>query len=145
MNVWHQIYAKYQNTKIWVKNSIITETAYESMTWLKVFTNQTLCLDLNSLSVVEERCIREEAEAKAKVDLIQVRMLAWVARRSVRITPVETLRIPEQGSSPQGKSGPKPRPKGVGDGQQVDIPVPLPSLLSRVWRRRIVCASDWKC
>ena len=119
MNVWHQIYAKYQNTKIWVKNSIITETAYESMTWLKVFTNQTLCLDLNSLSVVEERCIREEAEAKAKVDLIQVRMLAWVARRSVRITPVETLRIPEQGSSPQGKSGPKERSKDVSDGQQV--------------------------
>ncbi len=49
------------------------------MTWLiKVLSNQkrTLCLDLKSLSVVEERCIREEAEAKAKVDLIQVRMLA---------------------------------------------------------------------
>ena len=69
--------------------------------------------------MVEERCIREEAEAKAKVDLIQVRMLAWVAKRDVRIISVETLRIPEQGSSTQGKSGPKPRPKGVGDGQQV--------------------------
>ena len=47
------------------------------MTWLiKVLSNQTLCLDLTSLSVVEERCIREEAEAEAKVDLIQVRMLA---------------------------------------------------------------------
>lgn len=59
-------------------NYDITETAYESMTWLiKVLSNQkTLCLDLKSLSVVEERCIREEAEAKAKVDLIQVRMLA---------------------------------------------------------------------
>ena len=43
----------------------------------------------------------------------------------MRIIPVETLRTPEQGSSPQGKSGPKPRPKGVGDGQQVYIPVPL--------------------
>ena len=43
----------------------------------KVFTNRkTLCLDLNTLSMVEERCIREEAEAEAKVDLIQVRMLA---------------------------------------------------------------------
>ena len=37
---------------------------------------KTLCLDLISLSVVEERCIREEAEAQAKVDLIQARMLA---------------------------------------------------------------------
>ena len=42
----------------------------------------------------------------------------------VRISAVESLRFPEEGSSPQGKSGPKPRPKGVGDGQQVDIPVP---------------------
>ena len=42
----------------------------------------------------------------------------------VRIFAVESLRFPEEGSSSQGKSGPKPRPKGVGDGQQVDIPVP---------------------
>ena len=42
----------------------------------------------------------------------------------VRIFAVECLRFPGEGSSSQGKSGPKPRPKGVGDGQQVDIPVP---------------------
>ena len=42
----------------------------------------------------------------------------------VRIFAVESLRIPEEGSSPQGKSGPKLRTKVVGDGQQVDIPVP---------------------
>ena len=45
----------------------------------------------------------------------------------VRIFTVENLRIPGEGSSAQGKSGPKPRPKGVGDGQQVEIPV-LPRL-----------------
>ena len=44
----------------------------------------------------------------------------------VRIFTVESLRFPGEGSSAQGKSGPKPRPKGVGDGQQVEIPV-LPS------------------
>ena len=44
--------------------------------------------------------------------------------RQVRILSAENLRFPEEGSSTQGKSGPKPRPKGVGDGQQVDIPVP---------------------
>ena len=44
--------------------------------------------------------------------------------REVRIFPVECLRFPGEGSSSQGKSGPKPRPKGVGDGQLVDIPVP---------------------
>ena len=37
---------------------------------------------------------------------------------------VESLRFPGEGSSTQGKSGPKPRPKGVDDGQQVDIPAP---------------------
>ena len=36
----------------------------------------------------------------------------------------ESLRFPEEGSSAQGKSGPKARPKGVVDGQQVEIPVP---------------------
>ena len=45
----------------------------------------------------------------------------------VRIFTVENQRFPGEGSSSQGKSGPKPRPRGVGDGQQVEIPV-LPSL-----------------
>ena len=40
----------------------------------------------------------------------------------VRIFTVENLRIPGEGSSAQGKSGPKQRPEGVGDGEQVDIP-----------------------
>ena len=45
----------------------------------------------------------------------------------VRIFAVESLRFPGEGSSAQGKSGPKEsgpkvRPKGVADGQQVEIP-----------------------
>ncbi len=47
-----------------------------------------------------------------------------VAIKGVRIPFTENLRFPEEGSSAQGKSGPKPRPKGVGDGKQVKIPVP---------------------
>ena len=46
----------------------------------------------------------------------------------VRIFAVESLRFPEEGSSSQGKSGPKPRTRVVGDGQQVDIPVPYLSV-----------------
>ena len=42
----------------------------------------------------------------------------------VRIFTAENLRFPGEGSSAQGKSGPKLRLKSVGDGQQVDIPVP---------------------
>ena len=45
------------------------------------------------------------------------------SEREVRILPVESLRIPGEGSSAQGKSGPKARLKSVADGQQVDNPV----------------------
>ena len=37
---------------------------------------------------------------------------------------VESPRFPGEGSSAQGKSGPKPRTGVVGDGQQVEIPAP---------------------
>ena len=41
----------------------------------------------------------------------------------VGIIMAENLRFPGEGSSAQGKSGPKPRANAVGDGQLVDIPV----------------------
>ena len=42
----------------------------------------------------------------------------------VRILHTDSLRVPGEGSSALGKSGPKTRLKSVVDGQQVDIPVP---------------------
>lgn len=42
----------------------------------------------------------------------------------VRNLTAGSLRIPGEGSSTQGKSGPKPRPEGVGDGKPVENPVP---------------------
>ena len=44
--------------------------------------------------------------------------------RKVRILHTDRPRIPGEGSSALGKSGPKARPRGVVDGQQVYIPVP---------------------
>ena len=44
------------------------------------------------------------------------------SERDVRNMPVEGPRFPGEGSSAQGKSGPKPRTEVVGDGQQVEIP-----------------------
>ena len=46
------------------------------------------------------------------------------SERGARNSSVESLRFPGEGSSAQGKSGPKARPKGVVDGKLVDIPVP---------------------
>ena len=42
----------------------------------------------------------------------------------MRIPSAERTRVPGEGSSAQGKSGPKVRPKGVVDGKQVNIPAP---------------------
>ena len=44
------------------------------------------------------------------------------SEREVRILPVESLRIPGEGSSAQGKSGAKARPRGVVDAHTVEIP-----------------------
>ena len=65
------------------------------------------------------------------------------SERRVRIPSAENLRIPEEGSSTQGKSGPKPRAKAVGDGQLVEIPVP-PSVVRVKWgHRRMSRACLW--
>ena len=42
------------------------------------------------------------------------------SERGARNSPVESLRFPGEGSSAQGKSGPKSRLKSVDDGQQFD-------------------------
>ena len=42
----------------------------------------------------------------------------------VGILHTDSLRVPGEGSSALGKSGPKARLKSVVDGKQVDIPVP---------------------
>ena len=55
----------------------------------------------------------------------------------MRISPVENLRFPEQGSSSQGKSGPKLRLKSVGDGQQVEIPVLLVIVIRDVLTQKV--------
>ena len=46
------------------------------------------------------------------------------SERVARNHSVDSLRFPGEGSSAQGKSGPKSRPKGVDDGQSVDNPIP---------------------
>ena len=50
------------------------------------------------------------------VDDIEVRMSAWAAKTLVRIQCPENLRFPPEGSSAEGKSGPKARLKSVVDG-----------------------------
>ena len=65
-------------------------------------------------SIIERICGRDRREN------------AGISSESmVRIHAIESLRFPGEGSSAQGKSGPKERPKSVSDGQQVEIPAPL--------------------
>ena len=73
---------------------------------------------------VGEQRIRAEAEAVRHSGLYWRENAGMSSESKVRIFAVESLRFPEEGSSSQGKSGPKPRTIVVGDGQQVDIPVP---------------------
>ena len=53
----------------------------------------------------------------------------------MRILYPENLRFPPEGSSAEGKSGPKARLKSVVDGQRVNIPVP--SITDIEGRRRL--------
>jgi hypothetical protein len=62
----------------------------------------------------------------------------------VRILSAESLRVPEEGSSAQGKSGPKARPKGVVEGQQVEIPVPPKAVMSNGVTQKGNVADGWK-
>jgi hypothetical protein len=62
----------------------------------------------------------------------------------VRIPSAESLRVPEEGSSTQGKPGPKPRPKGVGDGELVKSPVPPNTVKSNVVTREGKLSDGWK-
>ena len=50
----------------------------------------------------------------------------------VRIFTIENPRFPGEGSSSQGKSGPKLRPRGVSDGQRVEIRAPPIAVLRDV-------------
>ena len=62
-------------------------------------------------SIIERICGRDRREN------------AGISSESkVRILAVENLRFPGEGSSAQGKSGPKVRLRSVADGQQVEIP-----------------------
>lgn len=59
----------------------------------------------------------------------------------MRIPGPETLRVPPDGSSAEGESGPKARQTCVVDGQRVKIPVPL--LVDAEGRRRRELSGDW--
>ena len=77
--------------------------------------------------IVEEQCIRDEAKGVSHCGFYTRENAGMSSARRVRISPIENPRNPEEGSSTQGKSGPKARPKGVVNGQQVENPVPIQS------------------
>ena len=66
--------------------------------------------------MVEEHCIKGRSVTERMRGLNTRENAGISSERLVRIQTVENLRIPGEGSSAQGKSGPKARPKGVVDG-----------------------------
>ena len=78
--------------------------------------------------MVGERRVRGEVAAEARGGLYTSENAGMSSENYVGIIMAENLRFPGEGSSAQGKSGPKVRPKGVADGQQVKIPA-LPKFL----------------
>ena len=74
--------------------------------------------------MVEEHCVKGRSITERMCGLSTRENAGISSERLVRIQTVENLRIPGEGSSAQGKSGPKPRTAVVGDGQPVEIPVP---------------------
>ena len=62
--------------------------------------------------------MRAEAASARNSGLHRRENVGMSSESKVRILATENLRFPEEGSSTQGQSGPKPRTKVVGDGQQ---------------------------
>ena len=77
--------------------------------------------------MVEEHCVVGRSMTEKTCGRNTRENAVISSENEVRIFIVESLRGPEEGSSSQGKSGPKVRPKGVADGHQVKIPaLPMP-------------------
>ena len=72
--------------------------------------------------MVEEHCILGGSHTERSGGLYTRENAGMSSESKARTLAVESLRFPGEGSSAQGKSGPKERPKGVSDGQQVKIP-----------------------
>ena len=74
--------------------------------------------------LVDERCVSLRSYTERSSGDITSENAGMSSENYVRIIMVENLRFLEEGSSAQGKPGPKPRTRVVGDGQLVEIPVP---------------------
>ena len=68
------------------------------------------------MGLVGERRVAREAAAEASRGGHWSENVGMSSERRVRISSAECPRFPGEGSSAQGKSGPKVRPKGVIDG-----------------------------
>ena len=103
------------------KECVIAHWSSESapkITGAKQYTEAT------ELRLVGELPVGSRSTSESRCGYIRSENVGISNEREVRILPVENLRFPGQGSSTQGKSGPKARPNGVVDGQRVEIPVP---------------------
>ena len=71
---------------------------------------------IRHLQVVEEHSVVGWSQSESIGGRSRRENAGISSESKVRILAVESLRFPGEGSSAQGKSGPKERPKGVSDG-----------------------------
>ena len=73
-------------------------------------------------TLVDERCVNRRSHTGRSGGGSTSENAGMSSENYVRIIMVENLRIPEEGSSAQGKPGAKARPEGVVDAHTVKIP-----------------------
>ena len=88
----------------------------------KVLKQECEDIFVKCISVVEEHSVVGRSSTERSCGRSRRENAGISSESKVRILAVENLRIPGEGSSAQGKSGPKARPEGVVDGHQVKIP-----------------------
>ncbi len=103
-----------------MRNSSLVEVASaENVTGLKRGTEAAGCVSIGRGALCTDR-----SQSGSTDGLYRRENAGMSSETYVRNIGVFCPRFPGEGSSTQGKSGPKPRTEVVGDGEQAEIPAP---------------------
>ena len=114
-----------------MRNSSLVEwSSAENVTGLKRNTEAAGCVSIGRGALCTGRSWSESTSGRYRRE-----NAGMSSETCARNTGVLCLRFPGEGSSTQGKSGPKPRTEVVGDGEQAEIPAPQRDVNEAVTRK----------